>query len=379
MTIEPVALDLFGLLGYDTYLAVALLLLGGPILAFAWLRWRASRILADGLTSDSRYAINRSVGYVVGAAVVLVPLVGYVGGVFESVLALAALAPWPVSTLGPVTIQLGTLLVGLVPPTLLAIQLAVSPVLHGERGVSVTWGAVVGDTLRWYAPFLSLVGLAWLAETAPPGVGVAAAVFGGTAGYAYAEPSLYRWLWPARPPTDEESELLAPSVEGTRLDVTVVEETEKRQAFATSAGLPPGPEHLFVSDYLVDQLDVDELRALLAVQVGCHRSPLRYVRVLGIGVYLGAWLGVTTGGGSTPFFVGLAALFPAFLLLRWLDRRLVFAGDAYATRRFDPEVIERSIDRVYELNTAVREKSRFDSLFSKHPPFDARVRRLASE
>ncbi|QLH76366.1 hypothetical protein HZS55_03180 [Halosimplex rubrum] len=194
-------------------------------------------------------------------------------------------------------------------------------------------------------------------------------------------PWLVRLTRSTRSPTDAERERLARLCQEAGLDpygVRVLEATDAKQAFALVRG-PPRRRQLFVTDYLLDELDDETLRASLALQAArTDRNHLEARLALAVGTVLftlGPLLGVLSVPGVADGAVALVAL-SAGLLGLWAGQWLVYRADIAAVERTSREAVEAAIERYAELNDAPMEWGRLASLRRMEPSLTQRIDRI---
>jgi len=260
------------------------------------------------------------------------------------------------------------------------------PVVRDLREVDVSAGTVAVRFARYAAGFaatlvVAVLGVALAGSSLGTGAGFAAAV-AVLLGLAWAgSPWLVRLFQSTRSPTDDERERLARLCADAGFDphaVHVLELADTKRAFAFVRGLP-GRRHLFVSDYLLAELDDGTLRAYLALQAGRarvkHLEARLAVVVATTLVVLNSLFGTVeipgVGGGT----VALAALGAGIFGL-WTGRRLVYRADGYAVDRTSREAVEAAIERFAALNDAPMAWGRLTALRRMEPSLNRRIDRL---
>lgn len=194
-------------------------------------------------------------------------------------------------------------------------------------------------------------------------------------------PWLVRLLQSTREPTAAERERLDRLCADAGFDphaVRVLDIADAKQAFAFVRGLP-GRRHLFVSDYLLDELDDDALRAYLALRAGrsrvYHLEGRLAVVVATVQAVLGPLFGLVEVPGVDGGTVALAGLAAGVAAL-WAGRRLVYRADDYAADRTDRETVEATLERFAELNDAPMDRGRVAAIRRMEPSLNDRIDRL---
>ncbi|QPV64764.1 M48 family metalloprotease [Halosimplex litoreum] len=281
-----------------------------------------------------------------------------------------------------------TVVVGLTAPAVAvgAGYFGAFPVVRDLREADVSATTVAARLVRY------AVGLAALFVVVVLGVGLAGEGLASGAGFAAAiavllgsawagSPWLVRLLQSTREPTAAERARLDRLCVDAGFDpraVRILELADAKRAFAFARGLP-GRRHLFVSDYLLAELDDESLRAYLALQAGRARAKHLEVRLaVAVGTVLavlGPLLGVTEVPGVGNGIVALVALLGGLVGL-WAGRRLVYRADDYAAARTSCEAVVATVERFADLNDAPMEWGRLIALRRMEPPLDSRIDRL---
>ncbi|WP_123535115.1 M48 family metalloprotease [Halosimplex salinum] len=196
-----------------------------------------------------------------------------------------------------------------------------------------------------------------------------------------ASPWLVRVLQSTRSPTAAERDRLDRLREDVELNVRgvrVLETADAKQAFAFARGVP-GRRHLFVSDYLLAELDDDRLRAYLALKAGRLETRHLEARLAVVAGALSILVALFTGSVSVPGVgAGAAALVvvAAAAVALWAGQRLVYRADAAAVQRTSRDAVEAAIRRYADLNDAPLERGRVAALRRMEPSLSDRIDRL---
>lgn len=260
------------------------------------------------------------------------------------------------------------------------------PAVRDLRDVDVSAATVAVRVARYavgLAAVLTLVAVALVlvGDSLATGAGfvpvVAVLVVVGWAG----SPVLVRLGQSTRAPTDAERDRLDRLCADAGLDVhsvRVLDVADAKQAFAFVRGLPRR-RHLFVSDYLLAELDDDHLRGYLALQAGRARRfhlEARLAAVVGTVTLAFALLFDVVSLPGVGDRTVLAVVLLAGTAALWLGQRLVYRADADAAARTSRETVEAVLRRYAELNDAPMEWGRLTALRRMEPPLARRIDRL---
>lgn len=163
--------------------------------------------------------------------------------------------------------------------------------------------------------------------------------------------------------------------------------TSTKTANALAAGTVPRFRYVFLTDYLLEACDDDELRAILAHEFGHVAGRHLWQRGLLTVAVFGAWVagadlvGVAVLADRFGFvgvflpFVWLYALYHVVLLgglAYWQELR----ADAYAARAVGREATVAALETLADANDTRREAGLLYALATHHPPIADRVDRL---
>lgn len=170
---------------------------------------------------------------------------------------------------------------------------------------------------------------------------------------------------------------------GVRISaVRVIKAGEARVANALVSGLWPWLRHIYVTDHMIDTFSVDEIRAVLAHEVGHirHRHLWWYLAIaLGGGFLIPhmtaalsmlAFMGDSIWSFMISFGIYWGVMFKAF------SRRFERQADRFAVAATgDVAIFLQSLEKLAEANGTVRTYSKWD-IFQTHPPIEERVKAL---
>ena len=169
--------------------------------------------------------------------------------------------------------------------------------------------------------------------------------------------------------------------------ISLLEGESTKTANALVAGTLPRRRYVFLTDYLLEECDDDELQAILAHEFGhvvdrhlWQRGALT-VAVIGGWALVAqrvafGWLEATFGfvGYFVPL-IGLYVLYRVFLLgalARWQE----FRADAYAARTVGREATIAALETLADANDVRLEAGLLYSLATHHPPIADRIAAL---
>ncbi|ELZ29162.1 peptidase M48 Ste24p [Halosimplex carlsbadense 2-9-1] len=222
----------------------------------------------------------------------------------------------------------------------------------GLAGVVLTAGAI------------ALVPAGWPRVVAAVGLGLVA-----TAVTPFALVVALRTRWP----TDEELAAVDGVLpDGVRLRV-VDDRTRLGSAFA--AGLVPGAEYVFLTESLFDALDGDQLRAVVAHEVGHHEHEHVLLRYLLVAVAAGAALGVASVAPDVALVAVLVGTPPFAVALAWAVRRTEAQADAYAAEAVGGAALAGALETLAE-RRYIAEGGGPARILSHHPPLGERIEGL---
>jgi Zn-dependent protease with chaperone function len=171
-------------------------------------------------------------------------------------------------------------------------------------------------------------------------------------------------------------------------DVRIIQGRSEKHANALFTGVLPGFRYVFLTDYLVEHMDGEELDAVLAHEIGHGKQHHILIKVGSAVVIFGVLVGgAALAGAGLGETVGLRiALLVALLVIMFglpfiqgavgiaLEKR----ADDYAVRTAGLHPTVRALDKLAELNAARRRTGWFWNLLQQHPGIQQRIDRLRS-
>ncbi|WP_158057776.1 M48 family metallopeptidase [Halorussus halophilus] len=187
-------------------------------------------------------------------------------------------------------------------------------------------------------------------------------------------PAVVMLLADTRPLAETHPGLLADFETGD-ISVHVLEAKSAKVANALATGLPPW-RHVFVSDYLLAELDAEQSRAILAHEFAHHQRYHIPVRIGGLFLYGTLWAGAVFLDVPYALWGGVLFLVPLLFGLFWVARRTERDADRIAAARTSPEAMASALWRLTELNLISGNRGGFASKRKNHPSTLRRVEAL---
>lgn len=202
-------------------------------------------------------------------------------------------------------------------------------------------------------------------------------------------------LWPyilllvgRRTPLDEEARArvadLCRDVDFRPRAVFQLDGASTKQADAAVSGTIPGFRYVFVTDYLLDRCDDDQLRAILAHE-SAHVARRHLWKRCGLRILtVGTWVAVILDPGSFGISLGsisaiaaaIAVLGGILLVGRRYATRQEYQADDYAGERAGWDEMASALELLVDANDVSSDVNRLDRYVSRHPPVDVRIDRL---
>lgn len=150
------------------------------------------------------------------------------------------------------------------------------------------------------------------------------------------------------------------------------------RAYAAVRG-PPGQQALFVTDYLLDELDDDAAAALLAASATRPHVLQQPVLLLGLGSLAAVTLFVVLGGVSGALWTSvLVAVLVGIVTVAAVSRRLSYRADDIAVDRVSADALRRALTAVRETQGSAT-AGRVKRVFRTTPTLDQRLARFGDD
>lgn len=162
---------------------------------------------------------------------------------------------------------------------------------------------------------------------------------------------------------------VGPDVEHVRIVETVGE-----ASIEVSVRGPPGYRVLFVTDYVLEDLDEETARALLAAEAG--RNAVRYDEYRAVTASIAIAIGVASFGGVIPFSPGFTALVVVAVIMLAIGRWLQYRADARAADAVGPDVVADAFETVATLHGKEIDTGGWRTVLEIQPPLGNRIERL---
>jgi STE24 endopeptidase len=167
-------------------------------------------------------------------------------------------------------------------------------------------------------------------------------------------------------------------------DIKSFPSTSQKMANALQVGLIPGLRYILISDYLMENMDADEVDAVVGHELGHARGNHLLVKLLGVAAIWAALEALSAGIGRTSGFSGGAAGvalligFPiAFLLGQGLlGVHLERKADDAGARLVGSHHLGTALEKLGDLNHTRLHTSWTWNLLGQHPGLDERIARL---
>ncbi|MFD1563864.1 M48 family metalloprotease [Haloarchaeobius amylolyticus] len=382
-------------------LAVAAFVLALAVGPFLGLRAYARRVEAmDAPIEDRLHRLNRiqqAVGFGLPA---LALLGGYAFGLIDRATArVAAAGPdlFGIAVLEFAVIVLVTL--GIVAVPLVSMALGTYPTVRSLRETTTsTWRRVsrvvatltiaVGTAVLGIGGFIALVSTVSVSRLVlVAALGVLVFVSFGLSPYLLVLTRTHDSLEGQR---RERVERLCDAAGYSPHRIYLLEGKSTKTATALVAGTLPGLRYVFLTDYLLDECDDDELRAILAHEFGHVAGRHLWQRGMLTVAVFGAWALVAQQAGFSRLaatfgvvgyfvpLIGIYVLYRVFLLgglARWQE----FRADTYAASTAGREAMVDALETLADANDVRLEAGLLYSLATHHPPIGDRIEALRDD
>ncbi|WP_436927781.1 M48 family metallopeptidase [Halosimplex amylolyticum] len=256
----------------------------------------------------------------------------------------------------------------------LAVRLATVPYRRAVRGFRLRYrDAAAWELERDGVGFLAVLLAAGAIALVPGGLPRVLAAVGiglvATALTPFALVVALRTRWPTDAERAAVADVLPP---GVRLRVV---DDRTRLGSAVAAGFVPGGEYVFCTESLFAVLDDEELRAVVAHEVGHHEREHVLLRYSLVAVAAGVALGVASVAPGIALATLLIGIAPAAVVLAWIVRRTEAQADAYAAEAVSGTALASALETLAEHRFVV-EATGPSRLLSYHPPLTERITRL---
>ena len=169
-------------------------------------------------------------------------------------------------------------------------------------------------------------------------------------------------------------------------DIKVVKGRGEKHGNAFIAGVVPGMRFIYLTDYLVDNLSSDELKAVVAHEIGHGKRHHLWIKLgtplLVTLILFGVLFLVDAMGFLSDRTEGLVLAVPLVtfvgLVVAWgkMGNRFEHSADDYAADAVGVDVTIRSLEKLAEMNMAKRNTGRIFNILTQHPSLDLRIERL---
>jgi STE24 endopeptidase len=174
-------------------------------------------------------------------------------------------------------------------------------------------------------------------------------------------------------PTDGEREAVVDVLGDYRLRIV---DDRTRVGSALAAGLLPGARYVFLTESVLATLDDEEVRAVVAHEVGHHEREHVLLRSVAVAVVAGAVLALVEVAPGLALVVLAVGAVPAAAAFAWVVRTTERRADAYAARAVGGRALASALDRLAERHYLAASPP---GPFAHHPPLAARIAALRGE
>ena len=179
-----------------------------------------------------------------------------------------------------------------------------------------------------------------------------------------------------REPSDAERASLDRLREDARLGVerVAVVETAGDDSVDVAVRGPPRRRVLFVTDYVLDELDEDVALGLLAAEAGRVRTYYGEFRAVAVAAVVGLLAAIVTT--IVPFDSGFLSVILVGLASFWVGRRVQYVADDRAADAVGAERVADAFEHVAALRGVEPETGDWSTWFEVQPPLGDRIARL---
>lgn len=179
-----------------------------------------------------------------------------------------------------------------------------------------------------------------------------------------------------RHPSDQERSKLSHLREGAGLAVerVAIVKTSDEESIDVAVRGPPGRRVLFVTDYVLTELDEEVTIGLLAAEAGRVETYYTEFRGVAVGVVLGIL--ATIVATLVPFDAGFLALLAVGFASFWVGRRVQYAADARAAEHVGGDLVADAFQHVADLRGVEPERGTWRTYLEVQPPLGDRIARL---
>ncbi|MES3160030.1 MAG: peptidase [Halorubrum sp.] len=179
-----------------------------------------------------------------------------------------------------------------------------------------------------------------------------------------------------REPTDPERAALDAlrDAAGLRVERTAIVETSGEDSVDVAVRGPPRRRVLFVTDYVLDELDEDVAVGLLAAEGGRVDTYYGEFRAAAVAAVVGLLAAIVTT--VVPFGSGFAAVIAVGVASFWVGRRVQYVADDRAADAVGAGRVADAFEHVAALRGVEPETSDWSTWFEVQPPLGDRIAAL---
>lgn len=170
-------------------------------------------------------------------------------------------------------------------------------------------------------------------------------------------------------------------------DIRALKGRSDKHANALVAGVIPGFKYIFLTDYLIEEMDDEELLAVVAHEVGHAKKKhlliklavpfIAMVVMVGL-VFLLDVIGILDGVGFGAFLIAMPLVFIGSIVVLQgvIGLKLEHAADEFASETVGRESMIGALEKLADLNMTKRDSGGVFNLLTQHPSIDKRIRHL---
>ncbi|NJE08348.1 hypothetical protein E3E31_07395 [Thermococcus sp. M39] len=169
-------------------------------------------------------------------------------------------------------------------------------------------------------------------------------------------------------------------------DIRVTGKKKYKIANAGITGIIPGYRYIFITEYMLETFDPEEIKAVIAHEIGHIKGRHLWINaMIAIGwfvfwmgvVFLLAKLNVDILSPAVFFGVFFSAYILYFVVIQGkISMRNEFKADEFAAKVVGKETVIKTLEKLAEVNLTPKKTGKWFSFLSLHPSIEERVKHL---